>query len=105
MTSEEYDKLSDEEIRIKVAECAGKTCTCRGSLFGTGYTGCEIHDPDENNYLNDLNACHEFEDHLIATLHEAGWREYSSHFYGHTRPIRATARQRCKAFVLTMTAA
>ena len=90
MTSEEYDKLKDEEIRIKVAELRG----CRQKRFH----------PD---YLNDLNACHEFEKLLDVDIDspDSPRYRYADWLYrvtpNDTQPFRATARQRCKAFVLT----
>lgn len=114
MNSTEYDKLTDEEIRIKVAECHGFIDIRKGSnsilphgslVLANGETFQKAPLPD---YLNDLNACHDFEKgmnedqveaYCVTLFHcvdkkskEKGWLT-----------IHATAEQRCKAFVLIMT--
>ena len=106
MTSEEYDKLSAEEKRIKVAELRG---WCRFSGKGTDRLGgqhiswgmpsddCLIPD-----YLNDLNACHEFETRLSS---KTDFTNRLIRIMETGQPldmVHATAEQRCKAFVLTM---
>ena len=61
MTSEEYDKLTDEDKWIKVAECAG------WRFIGQKQVNATIRMEAKDGYvyaipayLNDLNACHEF---------------------------------------------
>jgi hypothetical protein len=118
--SEEYDKISEEEVRIKIAElCGWKILTITAGpnagkpspdfikgpngelallkyLDGNGVNSASVPD-----YLHDLNACHEMEGcipkHLMG---EYGiWLER----LGDNDGMTATAAQRCKAFVLTMT--
>ena len=106
MTSEEYDKLTDEEIQIKVAECAnwerptdGKVCKTCTSID----PDCCIDLPD---YLYDLNACHGFEitmsrDEKAKYYAVLTW--HSDGYYDPEEVVSATARQRCKAFCIVMT--
>ena len=121
MTHEEVAKLTDEEIRIKVAELCGwksiepykpEGCQLYKDLFGLkrGRFG------QIPNYPQDLNACHEMEKCLRLTGVEgtgyvgyleqivlgAPWPEYDANKILHM--TRATARQRCNAFVMTLTA-
>jgi len=105
MISEEYDKLSDEEIQIKLAEFDGykvfftTTEMCDRLVAQHEGTLKEKPIPD---YLNDLNACHELEKELL--------KKYPMRYWGYCRRLRriesvmyhATARQRCKAIVLTI---
>jgi len=109
ITSEEYDKLSEIDKRIKVAEFDGWQCC--GNLPQHGPIGVSPGGstnistakfealPD---YLNDLNACHKFENGMT----EANYLVYvMSVVSGHEengRIVSATAAQRCKAFVLMM---
>ena len=131
MTDKEYDKLTDEEVRIKIAELDGwKRSKTRlisthdvsvsriiqgwkcpsGHFYGGGINVL----PD---YLNDLNACYEFEEDL-PMISEDGkslfdYTRTLSRLVRKPRTIpmvihdwellHATARQRCKAFVLTST--
>ena len=114
MTSEEYDKLSAEEKRIKVAELCGwheKEMRFANSeiVYDAWFHKDKGHHcltdllPD---YLNDLNACHEFEKGLdidqqlryeavLAGVVDC-WR------HSNWCQFHATAEQRCEAFVLTM---
>lgn len=126
MKAEEYDKLTDESKRVKVAELCGWEKASQESMEAywrlghpkaTWYWMHEFGDvqPIEHlpDYLNDLNACHEFEElipkdkeykweHLLGSIVGAEWIDYEGWF--ETVPfLRATAEQRCKAFVLTMT--
>jgi len=104
MTHEEVSKLTDEEIRFKVAELCGtwrwRHCY---DLYGK--------DPffDSPNYPEDLNACHEFE----KTIHTVQVQTYRKHLQslveqevetGMFGIWHATARQRCEALLMTMTA-
>ena len=120
MTAEEYDALSEEEQRIAVAElCGWQDISYRlpavnhgvGKLLGfspgvipkSTRWGMDII-PD---YLNDLNAMHEAEKFLLHSFE--GARNSYTHWLEQTlgtlydNAIFATAKQRCKAFVLTMT--
>jgi len=125
MTSKEYDNLTDELKRIKVAELDGWIISVKAPIGLDGrYPWLHPKGDPENperyylaygnhnlpDYLNDLNACHElmvlvlegdqfgnYYRHLTDTLHEKGI--CSSTWQIHN----TTAEQRCKAFVLTMT--
>jgi len=125
MTSEQWDKLTDEEKRIKIAELCG--LTIRKQAVGTGYycwseernrklveldvAGQETFDdgmlpfPD---YLHDLNAMHE----AWLTLNSFQKTEHINWLNKICTPVNgdqiiaccnATAAQRAKAFVLTLT--
>lgn len=100
--------LTDEEIRIKVAEACGWEVISD--------TLCNVK-PDKNgdpeiepiaplpNYPADLNACAEFE----KTLTDEEWGVYSAEIVSLTlwdratdtvkRILQATARQRCLAYL------
>ena len=114
MTSTEYDKLTEEEKRIKVAELDGWERNT--SIYSIGLDGKwpwinTLHDfvPlyndwDLPDYPEDLNAMHEAVTNL--TLRQK--IHYRNVLIGITGgmnwdSIDATARQRAKAFVLTMT--
>lgn len=102
-------ELTDELIRLRVAELLGwRRCENRknqGTWYGQRppeYNGWSLL-PD---YPNDLNACHEMEE----TLNESGQDRFTyllSILVGEGnagyrwRFARATARQRCEAFILT----
>lgn len=125
MTREEVQRLSDEELRIKVAELCGwrggergewtdpegehqqalyPTGGAFGKLFGHSKYDREV--PDD--YPHDLNAMHEAEKLLDGN--ERGMEASRAMLYkgtlanicGDPCPIHATAAQRAKAFVLTM---
>lgn len=95
--------MTNDEIRIKVAEAMGFTNTSfvcwRGHL-----DGYERRIP---NYPEDLNACAEFE----ATLTDDEWTDYLNQLYFITfkvgakdrdrQAVSATARQRCLAYLKT----
>lgn len=131
MTSEQYDKLTDEEKRIKVAELCGfefrlgspdpSRWYCRaygndgmffrmpgGDSWGCGRCQFSEYVPD---YPNDLNAMHEAE--LTRIWCGGGDREKRIIDYLSLLDVftldseytaqSATAAQRAKAFVLTMT--
>ena len=144
MTSEEYDKLTEEEKRIKVAELAGwKHVYHRQYCWATGdgkrdpsqrvlegrppdydsgiyKSVADCHGVDAANalctddlpdYLSDLNAMHGAEPRCYET--DETWERYCGHlldavvadagYQGADLLVRATAAQRAKAFVLTMT--
>ena len=100
MTAEEYDKLTPEEQRIKVAELCGFK-TGQWALDNPSYMFSHVRD-----YLNDLNACHEFEKLLDGDRQHTYEMELLKLDYPdwEIKVTHATAAQRCKAFVLTMTA-
>ena len=110
MNTDEYDELSAAEKRIKVAELCGYNFLIPPENCGLGqWNDSEWNAVDElPDYLSDLNACHEFEKQVP----ESKELEYTdalsclvSHKSGYDNLWRATAEQRCKAFVLTMEAA
>lgn len=96
--------MTNEEIRIKVAEAMGWEVISD--------TLCNVK-PDKNgdpeiepiaplpNYPEDLNACAEFEKMMTDEEHN----RYRAHLYGMTFNPRecfsATARQRCLAYLKT----
>ena len=135
MKAEDYGKLTKNEKRFKVAEICGFTeiryrDASDHPWIHSGWVGIlngiEGLVPD---YLNDLNACHEFEMAIHNRYLEAlnkrepyekiqcaedginRYREYLSETFGEMEGdidwewlmVIATAEQRCKAFVLTMT--
>ena len=119
MTLEQVKAMTDEELRIRVAELLGWTNICEEShysyddmehcdvLCGVSKTGCKDEVP---NYPRDLNACHKMEE----TLTDIQFCKYVQILCGHTttgikiqwggpdagRACRATARQRCEAFII-----
>jgi len=106
-----HDTMSPEAQRIKIAEACGWVMRKNvsdwlapdGMVYQNwgGFTSC----PD---YLNDLNACHEFEKTLTDPLRKKyqsvliaeviGW----SAFDNERISIHATAAQRCEAFLRTL---
>ena len=116
MTEEQYDKLTPEEQRVKIAELCGFVKNPksweREGLYHTWWNKKgeepeqEYHNWQLPDYLNDLNDCHEFEKtltgiafyHYYAVLAQICLDEGD---VGHV--VSAPAAQRCKAFVLTLT--
>lgn len=89
MNITEIKAMTDEELRIKVAELLGvmpPSVACYGMS-------------EVPNYPADLNACHEMEKALLGD----NWHDYAA-LLKSTAQFRwhATARQRCEAFVATM---
>jgi len=118
MKLEQYDKLSDKEIRIKVAELDGWKNVRHEATerdYDYGFKGIDPEGDSEDNfadvpdYLNDLNACHEFEKgmdndtYLTYQAILAHRVESMPHDGLIRRLVSATARQRCKSYILTMT--
>lgn len=110
--------MTNEEIRIKVAEAMGwkSPFNEREWLHNSGSEGEDVYgkfvgtDPCGDreqvpNYPFDLNACAEFE----KTLTECERRQYFFHLFGSQRledgdlwkAVAATARQRCIAYLKT----
>lgn len=114
MNSEQYDKLSDEEKRIKVAEsCGWYEKEIRPENSGTVYNAWFHKDKGHHcptdllpDYLHDLNSCHEFEEQLV--ICPLKYKHMLNAIVERDKidwicdSIFATAEQRCKAFVLTM---
>lgn len=103
--------MTPKAQRIAIAEaCGWKNCV-GDSGFVTRYKGTpsettvRVTLPD---YLNDLNACHEFEKTLTDPLRKKyqsvliaeviGWIAYDNERIS----IHATAAQRCEAFLRTI---
>jgi len=126
-TEQEYDKLTEKEIQIKVAELDGWIISVKAPIGLDGrfpwlhpkgdpenperyYLAYGNHNlPD---YLHDLNACHGFE---MKLTRQQKWWYYDAlaevcdcmttkmHVTEELwKLVSATAAQRCKAFVLTM---
>jgi hypothetical protein len=115
MTSEDYDKLTDEEKRIKIARLHGwkyrygKTYGRKMWFFGRKINGAIEHWSLLPDYLNDLNAMHKAEtERIIGNVvmkicYMANLSMVRNTYEGVQLHFCATARQRAKAFVLTMT--
>lgn len=98
------DSLS--ELRMKVAELCGWTLViCNpGRILGEHDNfACAMPVPD---YPRDLNACHAFEEWLLATKGEQAFRIYVDFLVAEMKPgeftVSAKAYSRCSAFVNTM---
>lgn len=95
--------MTPEKQRIAIAETCGYVCV--PDKFYTDriafekdcerFASCDIPD-----YLNDLNAMHEAEEHL----HGEDWARYfeSLQRKGKATGVRATAAQRAEAFLRTI---
>jgi hypothetical protein len=124
MNSSEYDKLSDDEKRIKVAELQGWTSIRKQSqnrFYPDGYAEHldvwvgkgPYGEDDVPDYLTDLNAMHEAFLSKIDEIPVYYWEILGKvcNWKGEGKDIRlwscvvhtATAAQRAKAFVLTKT--
>lgn len=113
MNRETWEKLSDLEKWIKVAElCGWKGPFRMGNVHLHGHNPKSVHGvhyaygehvPD---YLNDLNAMKEAEDALITKQNTGMWMHYlclaCMHAKEHT--CRASARSRAEALVLVLEA-
>lgn len=107
MNDKEYDKLTEDEQRIKVAELCGctfidddpfrKRLTCNRWIDGAKKRHVTVPD-----YLNDLNACHQFEMAMTDEQMER-YDRWLEAIAGEYDCRYATADQRSKAFVLAMT--
>jgi len=138
MTDDYYDKMSDEDLQlqIKVAEFLGWTNVSLASKSSNtnavkrakrlGVPDIVIGVPKGStdlktvpNYLNDLNACHEFEK-IMDTKQAVNYGLKLAEIIFEDDPMfsvefdgvsieglfdiaHATAKQKCKAYVLTMT--
>jgi len=103
MTREEYAKLTDEEKRVKVAEHCGIKNIGRYSKYSSLMGELDGRTVMILDYLNDLNACHEFEEFKTIEQHD----KYDTLLDSITRKAgipswNATAAQRAEAFVLTL---
>lgn len=117
MTLEQIQTLTDDEIRVRVAELMGFTeVRFQGSGSYVGFVGKAPRMTWSGypiaNYPADLNACASFE----ATLTDKQWEDYGEHICDEFMRQRgdmtiaemtraafgASARQRCEAFLATM---
>jgi len=107
MNEQQYDELTPEQQNIAAAVLDGWS----REDAERGHTLSQLSEsvPD---YLNDLNACHELEKRIPPEL-EQDWQYNLEKAVGKCPALsnsdiragyRATAAQRCKAIVLTMTA-
>jgi hypothetical protein len=113
MTSEEYDKLTDKEKRIKVAEHSGKWMNCHITDDGIAAGRPTVGNPNNlamlPNYLYDLNAMHEAEMIFGRSLRARCNERYGYEYWLEKVAgpgmgmVMATASQRAKAFVLART--
>jgi len=111
MKPEEYDKLTDEEIKVIIAKLDGyefRPHTGTGVMYWRKSKNTPIWTEGLKslpNYPNDLNCIHELEIKYICQ--EGGifyaYRSYLRNGMGNVDEIIcASAKYRCKAFVLTM---
>jgi len=118
MKLEEVQALSDEALRIKVAEFCGWVREDRPMIHPVQVTEEGWIHPTNGgwyggyaervlpNYPKDLNACHE----IVASLDPIQMERWKMHLHYATTAyavdavamLNATSRQRCEAFVLTM---
>ena len=119
MTLQEIQAMTDDEIRVRVAELMGWTHVWRGEHSGilTGYAPQNGGERVPPNYPADLNACASFEATFISDYERAvkySWNllrairlevpedaddlnlDYCWHI------AHATARARCEAFLAVM---
>jgi len=107
-----HDTMSPEAQRIKIAEACGWVMRKNvsdwlapdGMVYQNwgGFTSC----PD---YLNDLNACHEFEKVLSTSPEYMQQHAFNNYAYlliemckHQCNAVSATAAQRCEAFLRTI---
>ena len=120
MTREKWKQMTAEEQRIKIAElCGWSNVHKTGEQFdseplmdkGIGLVGFRNLTVTKErqlevvpDYLNDLNACHEFEKTLVDEHEGTKWtyKQRLKTMLGASWGF-ATAEQRCEALVLTMT--
>lgn len=114
MTTEQLAAMSPEEKRIRIAELCGWHREKYNPVFFSMVGGGTIHRSELPDYLNDLNACHGFEEALFGTENEDGYfglliemcedNQDSGRVAGCSwhRAIHATAAQRADAFLLTL---
>jgi len=112
MTEIEVKKLTDEELRIKVAELRGWKFYSSHSYWmepGTGYQIARTVN-ELPNYSQDLNAMHsaefflsdgQFAVYMSILRGNADELKFMSQHVGQMRLTKATAREKAEAFVLT----
>lgn len=114
MTLDQVQAMSDEELRIKVAELCGWKCVHRSGSWIVGWMDSPSKDEEVPEYCEDLNAMHEAELMLDIDgkipLRSSVYLDCLADITGTTRMglqqeiVMATAGQRAEAFVLTMAA-
>lgn len=108
MTLEQIQSLTDDEIRVRVAEIMGWSEISTRCMWGLP-PGAEDDGTEDSlkhfpNYPADLNACADME----CMLTDAQWITYIARLHNDvviypTRlAVAATARQRCEAFLAVM---
>lgn len=101
--------MTDEEMRIKIAEACGwteivhhKLHAGNEGLLGTHIAADGVRDRDwVPDYLNDLNACSEFEAMLTSAERFTYIVELNKLCGDEPSAVWATARQRAEAFLKT----
>jgi hypothetical protein len=110
MKAKEYNQLTKKEQGDIVANlCGWENHDFDGKFCWISPRGGQMWSEGRPDYLNDLNACHEFEIGLNVKQQEI----YANELYLQIGPwtgrrlhyhlASATAKQKCKAYVLTMT--
>jgi len=117
MNLQQLEALPPDELRIKVAEALGVTNIeyCGREEGWLGKPPGSDDDAPLPDWPNDLNACHDMEKFIewkcVEWFGEEGDWSAPSAYVGHLRRITkqdewcmvcATARQRCIAFLLTV---
>jgi hypothetical protein len=127
MIEEEYDALTAKQQRIKVAELCHHPDYVKKYIDSlteeecTLGAFCEVMNMEKEylkslpDYLNDLNACHEFENTLKGNSQKMSYYIRLHRIVNHDHEAwdlpttdkqfnnaHATAKQRCKAFALIM---
>lgn len=111
-----HSLLTDEELRVKVAELCGWTHMryVMGTLWGyhgvnpNWSAGCKGDTTDVPDYCHDLNVCHEMEKLLPKKLVVPYVAAVTVIMFRQDKPVErsfqlfATARQRCEAFVAVL---
>lgn len=104
--------MTDNDLRVKVAELCGWErgpkkeikCGLWFPVMSCWHKKCDKDNWQDEppNFPHDLNACHEMEEALTSQqlydYSESLWYECA----GFVEAVRATARQRCEAFVKAM---
>ena len=97
--------MTDEQMRIKIAEACGwtmvTTLNCGSYPHGINPTGDRMHTAVLPDYLNDLNACAEFEAVLTSAERFTFLVELDKLCGDEPSAVWATARQRAEAFLRT----
>ena len=95
--------MTDEQMRIKIAEACGWKRLGNGLYAKDGFHGRKV-ESDLPDYLNDLNAMHEAEKVLTRSQQSYFLRSLvmAHGFYDMWLSIHTTARQRAEAFIRTL---